>query len=206
MAAHTAERLALQDDADEWRSLLDVNYCDHCCERLQTHVVEAEKRSEHIAVADLIERRLLNPLGQLQDTYFSDTGGRPNTSTDAAWRLQDRFERLAEHLREWHCPLDEDDREWLRERLAAVRDAWVMLIAVDGSASALRQQMRAIASRAAAKKPRARITAKAVAAYWHQHPNQKYEVSIAELARAHSVSDRTVARRYREAKENGLVS
>lgn len=66
-----------------------------------------------------------------------------------------------------------------------------------------------IRARAAAKKHRgeaASLTPQVVAEYFKAHPNQKWEVAVAELAAAYGVSTSTVARRHKKAKEENLLS
>jgi len=63
-------------------------------------------------------------------------------------------------------------------------------------------------AKSAAQKPRkaATLTPEIVATYFNERPGQKWEITLEEVANRYCVSCSTVARRYKVAKKNNLVS
>ncbi|WP_130483523.1 hypothetical protein [Sphaerotilus mobilis] len=183
-----------------------MSFVEHICAAICTAIQEKAAGSPCAWQAPNIRRFLLEPLDQFlsEQVAPSQPGCRP--WIDAAADMYAKAERLAE-LCEDEYPFDHRDGEVYKTSL---RTAWLEFIAHNAAHYVYWIEPKRLAQAKAAASSRKlkgpALTPESIAKHFASNPNLKFEAGVAELAQKHSVSESTVARRYREAKRKNLMS
>jgi AraC-like DNA-binding protein len=183
--------------------LFDTFWMGHTCEVLGTRLRERE-HWDLPAFAAALRQHLLEPL-ELWIGVAPESGHGARDELSAAWRFHGALDRLSERLADRHFPWDDTDQD---SEPACLRAAWLEFIAY-GAAHHIYHGIPSLqrAARLAARAPRGngkKLTAQDVALKFRGVAKGSHQATLQEVAQEHGVSERTVSRRYKDAREQGL--
>lgn len=130
----------------------------------------------------------------------------PLHDQDSARELETRQKLLLRNAEDWLGLLDVEDAHKARIEQTAVVVGQRVAMQTRASVKGERANQARQAAAMPRKKKVAALTPQIVADYFGARLGQKWEPVIAELAGQYEVSESTVARRYKEAREQNLLS
>lgn len=187
-----------------WQALFDVAEMDNVCETVQSEINYASL-GERSGMGKPLRKYLIAPLDDYIAEHWVDDG-QTRSHVSAAERFRDSVERLAEDFEEHHC----FDSQMASSRASALRFAWLEFIAYGAAHlmawKAPRDREQRIRAAKQPRKPASRLVgARGIAGFISQDPTAKRSTQVLAFAEAMKVSETTVWRWVKRAKELKLL-